>query len=453
LSRVRRRNKSYPRGTVTIEDLADKAQGVGHDSTGKTVFVRDALPGERVEYQPRRRKPNYDQADLIRVLDPSPDRVEPRCAHFGVCGGCALQHASLAAQSQYKQSQVLDALERIGAVCPQAVNPPITGPGWYYRRRARLGVKYVPKKGGTLVGFRERSSSFLAQLERCHTLVPDVGERLTEMARLIDGLSIREHIPQIEVAAGDNVTALVFRVLEPPSDSDQARLLEFSRRFGFAIYLQPGDEGTIKPLLDSPSLYYDLPNHDARLFFAPSDFVQINGQVNARLVDVIIEALEIRPEDDVLELFAGLGNLSVPLARRAHSVTAIEGEAALVERARTNASVNSVDNVRHFHANLFVPGDEPEWAGCYDHVVIDPPRAGAAEVLSLVASTGARRVVYCSCHPATLARDAGVLEHIHGYRLSRLVVADMFPHTAHVESVAVFDLDRSSVSHGKRLQA
>lgn len=436
----RRQKKPYPRGITTINDLADSGRGVGRDDEGKAVFVRDTLPGEQVVYRPTRRKASYDEADLVTLLSAAPERTTPGCAHFGVCGGCAIQHATPDAQISYKQQQLLDALERVGNVQPDAVRAPITGPNWNYRRRARLGVKYVAKKGGTLVGFRERGAPFVAQLERCHVLTADVGDHLTDLGELIDGLSIRERLPQIEVAAADNATALVFRVLDPPSDADRDRLATFGARFGFSIYLQPGGEDTIAPLAsDAPALYYELPRFDARLYFQPNDFVQINAGINEQLVDAVVDALQLGPDDDVLELFAGLGNLSIPIARHANSVTAIEGESALIQRAEANAAANGVDNIRHFESNLFEPGEAPEWAGRYDVVVIDPPRAGAAEMLALTAASGARRIVYCSCHPATLARDAGVLVDTYGYRLSAAGVANMFPHTAHVESIAVFD--------------
>ncbi|NNC22849.1 23S rRNA (uracil(1939)-C(5))-methyltransferase RlmD [Salinisphaera sp. USBA-960] len=440
MSRRSRQKQPHPRGLTTIVDLADSGRGVGRDDDGKAVFVRDALPGEQVIYRPTRRKSGYDEAELATLLSATDERVTPGCKHFGVCGGCAVQHASPEAQRAYKQQQLVDALTRVGGVTPEAMREPITGPAWHYRRRARLGVKYVPKKGGTLVGFRERGAPFIAQLSRCHVLTADVGQRLTELGQLIDGLSIRERVPQIEVAAADNVTALVFRVLDPPSEADHARLLDFGARLGFSIYLQPGGEQTIAPLAaDAPALYYDLPRFETRLFFQPSDFVQINAAINARLVDAVVAALDVDADDAVLELFAGLGNLSVPIARRAGRVVAVEGEEALVARGRENAAFNGAANIEHHKADLFEPGEAPIWAGRYDTVVIDPPRAGAAQVLDLVAATGARRVVYCSCHPATLARDADVLVHQHGYCLSSAGVADMFPHTAHVESVAVFD--------------
>lgn len=439
MSRRQRRRKPAGRGVVEIADLASNARGVGHVE-GKAVFVADTLPGETALYRPTKRKRDYEEANLETLFSASRERVTPRCAHFGICGGCALQHASADAQIRFKQQQLLSAFERVGKVAPATVLEPIVDTRWNYRRRARLGVKYVPKKGGALVGFRERGAPFIAMLARCEVLVATVGSRLTELARMIDELSIRERLPQIEVAAADNATALVFRVLDAPTAEDRARLAAFGETFDFSIYLQPGNEQTITPLAEeAPALYYDLPAHDARLFFEPNDFVQIHAGVNARMVDQALELLDVRHGDTVLELFSGLGNFSVPLARRAKRVITVEGEASLVDRARANACYNGVANIEAHVANLFEPPGQAPWMReKVDRVLIDPPRSGAAEVLEAVAHASPERIVYCSCHPATLARDAGVLVHSHGYRLTHAGVMDMFPHTAHVESMAVF---------------
>jgi len=439
MSRSRRRRKPADRGIVDIVDLASNARGVGHVD-GKAVFVADTLPGERALYRPTKRKKDYEEASLETLFSASDKRVTPRCAHFGVCGGCALQHAGENAQIEFKQGQLMAALERVGKVAPNRVLEPLVDERWGYRRRARLGVKYVPKKGGTLVGFRERGAPFIALLKRCEVLVPSVGDHLTDLAALIDGLSIRERLPQIEVAAADNAVALVFRVLDAPTDADRQRLREFGARFDFSIYLQPGNEHTIAPLDENaPALYYDLPAYDARLFFQPNDFVQIHAGINARMIDQALELLDVREQHRVLELFSGLGNFSIPLARQAGRVVTVEGDAALVARARENARHNGADNIEAHVANLFEPPTQAPWmAEKVDRILIDPPRSGAAEMLEAIAATGAERIVYCSCHPATLARDAGKLVHQYGYRLSHAGVMDMFPHTAHVESMAVF---------------
>ena len=441
MSRRRGKNKApAERGVTTIDDLASNARGVGHVD-GKAVFVADTLPGEQVLYRPTRRKRGFDEAELATLFSASSDRVTPRCRHFGICGGCALQHAGADAQIHFKQGQLLAALARVGRVEPEQILAPLTAERWHYRRRARLGVKYVAKKGGTLVGFRERGAPFVALLQRCEVLVEHVGTRLSALARMIDELSIRSRIPQIEVAAADNTTALVFRVLDEPIAADRERLAAFGVEHGFSIYLQPGNEDSIAPLsAHTPELYYELARHDARLYFQPNDFVQIHAGVNAAMVDQALALLDARANETVLELFSGLGNFSVPLARAAGRAITVEGEAGLVERARHNARVNGCANIEAHVDDLLQPGAQPAWLdGPIDKALIDPPRSGAAEIIAPLAAAGPRRIVYCSCHPATLARDAGELVHRHGYRLTHAGVMDMFPHTAHVESMAVFE--------------
>lgn len=440
MGRKRNQRKPMVRGVADIEDLASNARGVGHVD-GKAIFVADALPGERVLYRPTERKRGYELAKLETLFSASEQRITPKCPHFGVCGGCALQHLDTEAQLAFKQEQLLAALSRIGHVEPEKLLEPLTAAAWGYRRRARLGAKYVTKKGKTLVGFRERGAPYIAMLKRCDVLVEQVGTRLTELAHLIDGLSIRMQLPQIEVAAADNATALVFRVLAEPTDADRAALLAFGEQHGFSMYLQPGNESTITPMdSNAPALYYELPAHDIRLYFQPNDFIQIHAGINERMIDQALALLDVGPNETVLDLFAGLGNFSLPLARQARRVVTVEGEASLVERARSNARVNNLDNVETHVANLFEPDPHAAWLDTgFDTVLIDPPRSGAAEVLPLIASQSPRRIVYCSCHPATLARDAGELVTEHGYRLTHAGVMDMFPHTAHIESMAVFD--------------
>lgn len=439
MSRKNKKRRSLPRGIVDITDLASNARGVGHVE-GKAVFVADTLPGEQALYKPTKSKRDFEEASLETLFSASPERVTPRCAHFGLCGGCALQHLDADGQLAFKQQQLLSALKRVGHVEPASVLAPLSAARWQYRRRARLGVKYVPKKGGTLVGFRERGAPFIALLKRCEVLVPEVGEKLTDLAQMIDGLSIRAALPQIEVAAGDNDIALVFRVLETPSDEDCQALIAFGQTHGFSIYLQPGNESTIAPLSPAaPALYYELPAFDARLYFLPNDFVQIHAGINQQMVAAAVEHLQLDADDTVLELFSGLGNFSVPLARRAAKVITVEGEAGLVERARANAEYNGLLSIEAHVDNLFEPASRPAWLPSQvDKVLIDPPRSGAQEVLGHIAATGASRIVYCSCHPATLARDAEQLVHQYGYRLESAGVMDMFPHTAHIESMAVF---------------
>lgn len=442
-----RRRRSEPAGPfdLAVADLATDGRGVGRDADGKTVFVADALPGERVRYRRVRRRRNHDEGALEEVLSPAASRVTPRCPHFGICGGCALQHLDPDAQVEFKQAQLLEALERVGGVTPESVLPPITGRRWEYRRRARLGVKHVPGKGGTLVGFRERGAPLVAVLEGCEVLIPEVGRRLTALQRLIDGLSIHDRIPQIEVAGGDDTVALVLRVLAEPSAADRERLAAFGRDTGLRFYLQPGGLDTVTPLSpDAPALSYSLPAFDARLSFEPTDFVQVHAEVNAGMVAQAVSLLDPKPGESVLELFAGLGNFSLPLARRGARVTAVDGDAGLVARARANAEANGLaDSIAAHAADLFRPDPEAPWlAGGFDYALLDPPRAGAREILPPVAAKRPRRIVYCSCHPATLARDAAELA-ARGYRLTAAGVADMFPHTAHVEAMALFQDERA----------
>lgn len=425
---------------AAIVDLSHEARGVARID-GKTVFVADALPGERVVLRRTARHRNYDDAVLEQVLVASPDRVPAACPHFGTCGGCALQHLDPTAQRVLKQAQLMENLARLGGVEPRRVLEPLTGPGWGYRRRARLGVKLVPRKGRVLVGFRERSAPYVADLHECRVLAPPVGELIDPLAALIGGLGIAARVPQIEVAVAQDACALVLRVLDEPSAADLDRLRAFAVAHGVRFYLQPGGPETVAPLdPGTPPLQYSLPACDVTIEFEPTDFIQVNGALNETMVNLAVEQLEVKTDDTVLDLFCGLGNFSLPLARRAGEVVGVEGDASLVTRARANASRNGLDNTSFHAADLFQDSGDSNWARRpYDRVLLDPPRAGAREVLPVVARCGAARVVYISCHPGSLARDAGLLVKEHGFRLVAAGVMDMFPHTTHVEAMAVFD--------------
>jgi 23S rRNA (uracil1939-C5)-methyltransferase len=424
--------------TARITDLSHEGRGVAHVD-GKTVFIDDALPGELVEWQRLKRGRNFDEGRLLKVIEPSPDRVEPRCAHFGICGGCVLQHLSGEQQLQFKQKQLLDSLTRIGKVTPQEILPPLQADGWNYRRRARLAARWVPKKGRTIVGFRERSTPYITNIERCEVLQAPLDRLIVPLSELVTALSIRNRVPQIEVAVADNAVALVVRVLEPLTEADQEKLRQFGREHSVQMFLQPGGYETVAPMEPVAPLEYRLPAFDLTLQFLPTDFIQVNGPLNLQMIDRAVELLALTPQDRVLDLFCGLGNFSLPLARRAGQVVGVEGEASLVARAKHNAARNSLENAQFFTANL---ADESigsaSWAGKFDKVLLDPPRAGAKEVLPVVAKSGADTVLYISCHPGSLARDAGILVHEHGYELRAAGVMDMFPHTAHVESAALF---------------
>ena len=440
MQRGRERQRPELAREAVIESSSHDGRGVARID-GKATFVHGALPGERVRLRVVRHHRNFDEAEAEAVLEPSADRVEPACPRFGVCGGCSLQHVAPVAQIESKQQALLDALRHIGHLEPERVFAPIVGSSpWGYRRKARLGVKYVGKKGKVLVGFRERSSSFVTDTERCPVLHPRVGEALAALAALIGSLDIRERVPQVEVAMGDERCILVFRVLAPPSAGDAERLRSFGAAHGFVVYLQEGGLDSIRPL-DPPGvqLTYALPEFDVELEFRPGDFTQVNFEVNRLMVARAVELLRPQPQERVLDLFCGLGNFTLPLARRAAEVVGVEGEAGLVARARANALRNGIGNARFYTANLYAALDAEPWLReRFEAALLDPPRTGAVEVLPLLPRLGVERLVYVSCYPGTLARDAAELVQRHGYRLVGAGAMDMFPHTAHVESIAVF---------------
>lgn len=401
------------------------------------MFVEGALPGERVSARILKRKPSFETARAEAILEPSGARVVPRCPHFGVCGGCALQHANMRIQMAAKQRWLEESFARIGKVAPEMLLPILYGPDWGYRRRARLSVRLVPKKGGVLVGFRERRSSYVAAMGECHVLPTAVSALIPDLKALVGALSIADRVPQIEVAAGDATTVLVFRHLLPLSDSDLQRLKDFSREKAVDVWLQPGGPETARPFAPAGSaLHYDLPEFGVRIGFRPTEFTQVNLDVNRTLVSRAIRLLDPQPGERIADLFCGLGNFSLPIAVRGAEVIGFEGSKALVERARENAVANRV--VAQFEAmNLFEPNLVPY--GPFDKLLVDPPREGAVEVAKALPEAWPRRIVYVSCDPATLARDAGVLVHAKGFRLTAAGVVNMFPHTAHVESIALFE--------------
>jgi 23S rRNA (uracil1939-C5)-methyltransferase len=421
-----------------IVDLAHDGRGVARVA-GKAVFIDGALPGERVRFRVLKRRRQLDEAGLVDVLAASPDRVVPRCGHFGICGGCSLQHLAPAAQLAAKQKQLLENLQRIGNVQPARVLDPLTGPAWTYRRRARLGVKYVHKKGRVLAGFREREKPYIADIQRCEVLLEPLGDLPRELAALTETLEIREKMPQVEVAAGDAATALVFRVLEPPGAADVEKIAAFGAERGLQIFLQTGGLDTVRPIrADYAPLTYSVDEGSVEIEFGPVDFIQVNREINASMVSAAIAHLQPRADDVALDLFCGLGNFTLPLARRVGRVLGVEGEHSLVAKARLNAARNSLGNAEFAVENLFAPDAFGAWAEQrYDLVLLDPPRAGAAELMSRMARWSPRRVVYISCHPGSLARDAGILGE-QGFTLAAAGVMDMFPHTTHVESIAVF---------------
>ncbi len=425
---------------LDITDLSHDGRGVAHIE-GKAVFVAGALPGERVRAEIRAVRKQFDEASSVEVLVPSRDRVEPLCPHFGVCGGCSLQHMDTRAQIVAKQHTLSENFTRIGQVQPQRWLEPLDGPPWGYRRKARLGVKHVPKKGKTLVGFRETDPRFIADLSRCETLVPQVGHRIEAIAEMMDSLEARARIPQIEVAAGDDRTALVFRNLDPLSESDRARLLAFGAHEGFAIFLQPAGNDSVTPIDGgSEDLRFSLPQFGLEYAFRPLDFIQVNGEMNRKMIPHALSLLKLQPHERVLDLFCGLGNFTLPLAQQSKAVVGVEGDAGLVLRARENAQRNGIGNASFYAADLTTDLRDQPWVGeGFDALLLDPPRTGADATIPQLPLETVGRIVYVSCHPATLARDAGILVRDHGYQLTAAGVMDMFPHTAHVESIALFE--------------
>jgi 23S rRNA (uracil1939-C5)-methyltransferase len=428
---------------VEITDLSHDGRGVARreGEGGKVTFVAGALPGERVMAKQTARSRHFDEATTVQVLHASDDRVEPRCIHFGTCGGCALQHLAEDKQILAKQRVLLENLERIGHVTPDRVLPPLTDASWGYRRKGRFSVRRVEKKDKTLVGFREQDPRFVADLTRCETVIPQIGEKVSALATLVDGMQARRDIPQIEFIAGDDTVALTVRHLAPLSESDKAALVAFAQEHGFAIFLQPGGVDSVHPLWPAnPRLAFSLPQWDIEFVFRPLDFIQVNAGLNGKMIQSALDLLDPQPEDRVLDLFCGLGNFTLPLARRVREVVGVEGEAGLVRRARENAEHNHLANAQFHAADLGKDLSDHTWMReGFDRLLLDPPRSGADFVLTQLKLKQFKRIVYVSCHPGSLARDAGYLVNERGWKLRAAGVMDMFPHTAHVESIAMFE--------------
>jgi 23S rRNA (uracil1939-C5)-methyltransferase len=443
---------------LTVESLDLEAQGVAHDAQGKVVFIEGALPGETVQVRVNRRKSQWEQATLTALAHESAMRVRPACPHFGLhggaCGGCKMQHLHPAAQVAVKQRALEDCLWHVGKVRPEQVLRPIEGPSWGYRYRARLSVRYVAKKGTVLIGFHERKSSFIADMHSCAVLPPRVSAMLMPLRAMVTAMQARERLPQIELAAGDNVVALVLRHLEPLSSADQQCLRAFATEHGVQWWLQPKGPETVHRLddVDGEELAYELPEFGITMPFRPTDFTQVNPHVNAVLVGRALRLLDVQAHERVIDWFCGLGNFTLPLACRAHEVVGIEGSDVLVQRAAANAERNGLAGKVRFEARDLFELTAAQLAadGVADKWLIDPPREGAFALAKALAELHAdpaqapgwmapQRIVYVSCNPATLARDAGLLVHQAGYRCTAAGAVNMFPHTAHVESIAVFE--------------
>jgi 23S rRNA (uracil1939-C5)-methyltransferase len=437
---------------IVIESLDQEGRGVAHVE-GKATFVEGALPGERVEIEYLKRKPSYDLARVARIDRANASRSQPRCPHFGVCGGCALQHAEPALQVAGKQRVLEEALARIGRVTAERLLPPLAGPAWRYRDRARFSVRHVPKKGGALVGFHERHSSYVADMSVCFVVPQKIGDLLPALRALVGSLTIHDRLPQIELAVGERLTAakdpvyvLVMRILAPPTQSDEAKLVAFADLHGVDIWLQSGGPQTAAPFHPKNStLAYTLPEFDVAMPFAPTEFTQVNTKLNRALVRRAIGLLSPQPGERIADFFCGLGNFTLPIARSGAFAIGVEGSGALVDRARANASRNGLAERTEFvAANLFEATVENVASlGSLSRVLLDPPRDGAVALVKSLphrdAENALKRIVYVSCNPGTLARDAGVLVHDRGYRLIAAGIVDMFPQTAHVESIAVFE--------------
>jgi len=439
----RRRRSKIPQESVaaTITGLSAEGRGITHVDE-QLVFVDLALPDEVVNFKYTTKTSKYAEGITQDVLQASPDRVKPVCVAFELCGGCSLQHMSHDSQISLKQKMLLDQLEHVGKVSPAYVLEPLTGPVTGYRHKARLGVRYVRKKEKVLVSFRERGGRYLTDASRCEVLHESVGTKLEQIAQCIEQLDAREAIAQIEVATGDKQTVLVFRHLEELNESDRLILSEFCQQENLVAYLQAGKPTELEALWpEHPErLFYVLENFDVRVEFEPSDFTQVNPVINNKMVALAVDKLELNKDNVVLDLFSGLGNFSLAMARSCASVTGVEGAVEMVRKARDNAAINHIENAEFIFANLYSDdiGSASWLKQHYNKILLDPPRSGAAEIIPLLKKMKAEIIVYVSCHPATLARDAGVLVNDLGYELVEAGIMDMFPHTAHVESIAVF---------------
>jgi 23S rRNA (uracil1939-C5)-methyltransferase len=443
ISMGRAKKKPMPDVPVkaTISSLTHDGRGVAHVD-GKAVFIDAALPGEEVEFLYTEIRRNYAEGRVVKVLNPSGHRVEPLCRHFDVCGGCSFQHVDSATQIQIKQTLLEDQFKRIGKVTIPQLWEPLTGPHWGYRRKARMGVKYVAKKNRVLVGFRDRRHPYLAEMDSCVVMHPAVGTKLVELGEMIYGLSIREKIPQIEVAIGDGQCVLAIRVLEPPTADDQERMRVFGKTHNLTLCLQAKGPDTITPLDGEPDVIstYALPDQGVVFQFRPAMFTQVNYEINRLMVNRVLATLNLSKADTVLDLFCGLGNFTLPLAKVAGLVVGVEGDLPLVKHARENARHNGVENAEFYVADLSKDiGDQPWAKRKYNKIILDPSRAGASEVLHHFKHWQPEQIVYVSCNPSTLARDAGILVNDMGYKLVKAGVMDMFPQTGHVESMALFE--------------
>jgi 23S rRNA (uracil1939-C5)-methyltransferase len=437
----RKRKKILPEPVIAnIESLSHEGRGITRVD-GKILFADGALPDETVKIKYQARRSRFDEGVVQEVLKPSIYRIEPECSYFGICGGCSLQHVHSDFQIRHKQGVLMEQFSHIGKIEPREVLTPLSTSPWGYRRKARLGVKHVYNKDKVLVGFREKGKSYIADIEECKILHPNIGNKISDLKSLLDGLSIKDSIPQIEVAVGENQTVIVIRHMSEFTAADRELLLEFSNSQSITIYLQAGGPDTVQPLQtdEPPPLVYRLSKFGIDIEFGPMDFTQINFGINELMIDRVIDLLQAGQGDTVLDLFCGLGNFTLPIATRVGYVIGVEGSASLVQKAKQNAEKNRIDNVDFICRDLYASEINTQFTtNSYNKILLDPPRSGAREILEQMDLAGVARVIYVSCNPATLARDAQLLNQ-HGFNLDKAGVMDMFPHTTHVESLAVFD--------------
>jgi len=465
-----RRRKKIPEGTfeTVIESLSHDGRGVAHID-GKTIFIRNALPGEKIIFKYTNMRGSFNEGVAIEILSASSERVKPTCTHADMCGGCCLQHLTNDAQIQHKQQIMLEMLQHFGKVIPQEILSPLIGVNYGYRHKARLGVRCVDKKGGVLVGFREQNGRYITEITGCQILHPSIGDKIIPLRKLITSLNSLRVIPQIEVAIGDTKTALIIRHLKPLPLIDLEKIIVFAKQQKLEIYLQPKGPNTIHKIwpeksLSSPRtrpagssssvsssprtrpagssnddrLSYSLPDHQIKLQFHPSDFTQVNPAINRQMINQAIELLDPQPDENILDLFCGLGNFTIPLAKHCKHIVGIEGNNQMVERGYENAAQNNIKNIDFYEFNLKEDFTRIPWAKNYNKLLLDPPRSGAAEVIAKIKIFNPEKILYISCNPATFARDAGGLANNQGYKLAKIGIMDMFPHTAHMETMALF---------------
>lgn len=427
---------------ATVHSLSHEGRGIAHIE-GKATFIHNALPGEKVEFAYTFCSRSYDEGTATYIPEASSHRVKPFCPHYGTCGGCQLQHMQMELQLSHKQGVLLEQLKHFGHVTPKQILPTLSGQSTEYRNKARLGVRFVEKKGNrVLVGFRERNGRFLADLHECRILSPSIGNKIPELSRLVRSLSNYEHTPQIEIAVGGNQTAIILRHMTPFTTEDLKQLELFSQQHQIEIYSHPNAPAQITKLFPSDNdhrLKYSLPKYNLEMRFHPTDFTQINEEINQLMIDRALELLNPQPEETVLDLFCGIGNFTLPIARYTNHVVGVEGAESAVQRAKENAAHNKLHNVEFFTADLSKDcASQPWMQRKYDKILLDPSRAGADGILNALPQLGAHTIVYVSCNPATLARDAGILVNQLGYSLESAGIINMFPHTAHMESIALF---------------